>query len=302
MPKKSTAQPDRLICHGDLRNKPAGAFPRLNLRALFGLVVVPGIFLILLSYGVFSNALAQPNLTEPIPDTAREPGSRFPPAHTSGGDVLRPLGEPCAMPRGPIVILPELPDIVSISTASAAFNNQTNEFLVAWDQLIDLSWTIYAQRISDDGLLLGENKLVVEGADIFIEPAVAYNSNTNHYFISWRFQSAAGGSGLFNNAFGRLVDAIGDPAGDVVHVSNAGLEQTLIFNSVTGEFFHHARDFAGGGTPGIYFRRINSNGTPLASPSPIATVGAPAPAGEVEVNSTTGDYLSTWRDQVEENL
>jgi hypothetical protein len=212
------------------------------------------------------------------------------------------MGGQCVTLRGPILTLSESSDILSISTASAAFNSQANEFLVTWDQLIGTTWAVYDQRLAVDGTLLGKNNPVIEGTDTFIEPAVAYNADTNQYFITWRFQGGGPGSEDFNNAFGRLVDSSGIPAADVVHVSNAGLEQTLVFNSVSGEFGHHARDFAGGGIPGIYFRRIAGDGTPLASPTPITTAGAPAPAGEVGVNTTTGDYLCTWRDQVDEDL
>jgi hypothetical protein len=157
----------------------------------------------------------------------------------------------------------------------AAFNTQADEFLVGWDQLVGTNWAVDDQRLSVDGTLLGENNTIIEGTDTFIEPAVAYNADANDYFITWRFQGADPGSPGFNNAFGRLVDASGNPVGDVVHVSNAGLEQTLVFNSVTSELFHHARDFAGGGTPGIYLRRIAGDGTPLASPTPITTAERP---------------------------
>ena len=139
----------------------------------------------------------------------------------------------------------------------AAFNSQADEFLVGWDQLVNHNWAVYDQRLSVDGMLLGENNPIIQpDPDTFIESAVAYNADTNQYFITWRFQGGAPGSKGFNNAFGRLVDTSGNPAGDVVHVSNAGLEETLVFNSVTGEFFHHARDLR---------RRRNSRNLPPAN-------------------------------------
>jgi len=299
-----------------MKTKPPAQSVIFNSRFLIGLFVfLPAIFLLALGafatsnpsgldLGAFSNASAQSNLASQMPNAAQ--GERlksgFGEIHASRNDVPRPLGEQCAVLRGPILILSKASDIAFIDTVPAAFNTQADEFLVGWDQLVGTNWAVDDQRLSVDGTLLGENNTVIEGSDTFIEPAVAYNADANDYFITWRFQGADPGSPGFNNAFGRLVDASGNPVGDVVHVSNAGLEQTLVFNSVTSEFFHHARDFAGGGSPGIYLRLIAGDGTPLASPTPIATAGAPAPAGEVGVNTTTGEYLSTWRDQVDEDL
>jgi len=252
----------------------------------------------------FSNGSAQSKLANQTSNAAQREKlkSGFGEIQSSRNDAPRPLGQQCATLRGPILILSESSGIAFVDTVPAAFNSQADEFLTSWDQLIGTNWAVNDQRLSVDGTLLGENNPIIEGSDTFIEPAVAYNTDTNQYFITWRFQGSVPGSKGFNNAFGRLVDSSGNPAGDVVQVSNAGLEQTLVFNSVTGEFCHHARDFDGGGIPGIYLRRIAGDGTPLASPTPITTAGAPAPAGEVGVNTTTGDYFSTWRDQVDEDL
>jgi hypothetical protein len=251
----------------------------------------------------FSNASAQLNLASETLNAAKREKlkSGFGQIQSSRKGTLRPLGQQCVTLPGPILTLSESSDIAGVATAPAAFNSQDDEFLISWDQLVGANWAVYDQRLAVDGTLLGENNPIIEGTDIFIEPAVAYNADTDQYFITWRFQTDPGGQG-FNNAFGTLVDSSGIPVGDVVQVSNAGLEQTLVFNSVSGEFAHHARDFAGGGIPGIYFRRIAGDGIPLASPTPITTAGAPAPAGEMGVNTTTGDYLSTWRDQVDEDL
>src|ERR1043166_7074195 len=114
-----------------MKRKSASQTGSLNIRVLVGaFVLLTGVFLILLSYGVFSNALAQANVEQPIPNAAQRETlkSSFPVTPASQSDAPRPLGEQCAVPRGPIVVLPELLDIVSISTVSAAFNNQANEF------------------------------------------------------------------------------------------------------------------------------------------------------------------------------
>jgi hypothetical protein len=267
-----------------------------------GFLIALSVFLsvvFLLALGEFATAQLSPASQAA---KAAQPKSGFGEIHSSRKDSSRPLGGQCVILRGPILTLSEASDIAFVDTAPAAFNSQDNEFLISWDQFVNTTWAIYDQRLSVDGTLLGENNPIIEGTDTFIEPAVACNADTDQYFVTWRFQGGDPGTQGFNNAFGQLVDTSGIPVGDVVHVSNAGLEQTLVFNSVTGEFGHHARDFDGGGIPGIYFRGIAGDGTPLASPTPITTAGAPAPAGEIGVNTITGDYLSTWRDQVDEDL
>ena len=249
-----------------------------------------------------SNASAQSNPASQTPNPAREKlESGFGGIQSSRNDAPRPLGQQCATLRGPILVLSESLDIVTVDTVRAAFNSQAEEFLITWAQFVRPNTAVFDQRLSVDGMLLGDNNPIIQGSedDSFIEPAVAYNADTNRSLVSWRFQGGPPGSEDFNNAFGRLVDTSGNPAGDVVHISSAGTDQTLAFNSVSGEFAHYARG-AVGGTSGIFLRLIAGDGTPLASPTPITT-GVTDP-GELVVNTSTGDYLPTWRDSVDEDL
>jgi hypothetical protein len=196
---------------------------------------------------------------------------------------------PCATLSGPILDLNTGLTGQASSDVPVVYNHSEGEFLVAWNQGLD----VFARRVRAEGSLPGAPITVMAGPDTFTNPALAYHPVRNQYFISWRFQGGEPGSLDFNNAYGRLLSATGEPdVGEVVHVSNAAFEPTVGFNPVTGEYFHHARNFAGGGVQGLLLRRIDALGQPLGEPTQIVSFGVPS---EAEVNPLTGEILSTWR-------
>jgi hypothetical protein len=194
-------------------------------------------------------------------------------------------------------------ETTNVGGVSVAYNSMDNEYRVVWfDSRIVGENDVYAQRVSPTGGLLGVNVTIIAGSNSQTDTAVAYDPTNNRYFVTWRNQSDGPGSPGFNHAYGGLVSATGGLIGSEFDVSRAGLEGTLAFNSTDNEYFLEARNFAGGGTAGIYGQRISAAGSLVGGVITIATTGAPAPAGQVAYNVNANQYLATWRDQSAEDL
>ena len=192
-------------------------------------------------------------------------------------------------------------EITNVGGLSAAYNSSDNEYRVFWfDSRIPGQNDVYAQRVSPDAQLLGDNVTIIAEPTSKTDTAVAYDPGNNRYFATWRYQSDGPGSPGFNHAFGGLVSATGGLLQDPFDVSNGGLEATLVFNTIASEYFLEARNFAGGGVPGIRGQRISSDGNLVGGGISISSSGAPA--GQVAYNANANQYLATWRDQSAENL
>jgi hypothetical protein len=191
----------------------------------------------------------------------------------------------------------------NLSGVSVDCNSTDGEYLVVWfDSRTPGQNDVYAQRVSAAGQLVGGNVTIIAGSSSQTATSVAHNATENEYLVTWKNQSDGPGSPGFNHSFGLVASAEGTPITRDVDISNGGLEATLAYNAADNEYFLEARNFAGGGSAGIYARRVSSFGGPLGSDIIISTTGAPAPAGQVAYNSNASQYLATWRNQSASDL
>jgi hypothetical protein len=185
--------------------------------------------------------------------------------------------------------------------ARAAYNSVDDEYLAVWfDSRNPGQNDVFGQRLSAGGALLGDNIAIRIDPGSQTQPSVAYNSTDNEYLATWKTQRAGPGSQFFNNTFGQRLAADGSLIDIEFHISNGGLEGSLVYNPIANEFMHEARNFAGGGAAGIRGQRISNSGSLLGVNFTISSGGAPA--GQIAYDGNSNQYLGTWRDQNSRNL
>lgn len=205
---------------------------------------------------------------------------------------------------GPVTLRVTPGDLLGVNGPALTFNAVENEFAVTWGQEDEFgNVSIMMTLVPPAGDQATTATRVAESKDFdTVQSNIAHNPVNNRYFVTWRsVPFSAPPADYFNHLFGRMVSAAGLPDGPFQHLSHAGMESSVIYNSVTDDFLAVGRSFAGGPL-GVYSRRVSGDGQPQDSSLRLNQpegdeLPSAAPMGRSAFNSRTGEYLTTWRDQ-----
>ena len=180
--------------------------------------------------------------------------------------------------------------------AVVAYNSQDGEYLVVWQDRRAGNWDIYGQRVDLDGTLLGYTLAICTDTSAQLNPAVAYNPDTNQYLVVWDDRRNAEA-----DLYGQLLDANGGLNGGNVVIADAGATgrhvPRLAYNLISGEYLvvygYEAEN------NNIRGRRLDASGVPLAPELEIATGATDQNFPDVACRTMEpggGGYLVVWRD------
>lgn len=212
--------------------------------------------------------------------------------------------------------------------ASVNYNATNDEFIVTWytyhgDRNSDAGprgaiasgpGTVYAQRVSAAGALLGSNVAVstFNYGDIETTDA-AWSPEGNEYLVAWK--DAQPGQSDLGQVYGRLLNPDGTPKGSdqlqITHFptsSGQGADDAmaLVYNSRDHEFAAVVRAYDGGQAPGeeaeIYGQRVGLDGADVGPSdfriSNVAPTGDSSPddanTPAIAYNPNADQYLVGW--------
>ena len=179
--------------------------------------------------------------------------------------------------------------------SAIAYNSTDTEYLVVWHDSRAGNLDIYGQRVDLDGTLIGDNFAVCSDASNQLNPAVAYNLDTNQYLVVWDDRRTDA------DIYGQLVDADGSLNGGEVALAHLGATgrhvPRLTYNPISGEYL--VVYMYGAENNNIRGRRLGIDGTPLATEIDIAIGATDQNYPDVACRSMEpggGGYLVVWRD------
>src|SRR5262249_31610028 len=124
------------------------------------------------------------------------------------------------------------------SSPTVAYNGKDQEYLVVWSDARNRpvsSQSIYAQRVSYEGALIGQNFVIATDTNGLYSPSVAYNQANNQYLVAW-FDYR---DGQDDDIYGQIVSNEGDLIGDRFPISTSPGRQyraVVVYNRTDNEY------------------------------------------------------------------
>ena len=176
------------------------------------------------------------------------------------------------------------------------YNPSHNEYLVVWEEELNNGHTeIISQRVSDVGLLIGEESPVYTGLanKTYKRPAVSYASTSDQYMVVWEVWPTASHTIIE----GQVLTGTGEPDGSIISINswtlgNAGGNPDIAYNRSRNEYLVTWEDAFG-----VCGRIFTADGVLLGSTLYIGTQSSADYSASVIGIPTMpnfGMYLVTW--------
>ena len=167
--------------------------------------------------------------------------------------------------------------------------------LAVWEHSIEGNWRIYGQWVVN-GELEDENFPISAALSNQYDPAIAYNSSKDEYFVLWWDDRDYVMSGY--NIYGRVIASSGEAGDSDCPITTAPGDQQypdVTYNSTIGEYLVVWQDLRHGDWD-IFGRRISDNCTQLDSGFSISRVPGLQRYPAVAYNNADNQYLTVWWD------
>jgi hypothetical protein len=180
--------------------------------------------------------------------------------------------------------------------AAIAYNDDLDEYLVVWmDTRASAAYPdIYGQIVSSAGVPRGDNLIIGQDASADLNhPDVAYDTNNQRYLVVWEDSTG-------DDVAGQLLDQDGEPVTAVGVADGTGADPcatpAVAFHPPTDTYFVVYRRGAAGSYD-IEGRRVDADGSVVATPYGITSAAGDQTEPDVGVNPATGgDFLVVWQD------
>jgi RHS repeat-associated protein len=147
-----------------------------------------------------------------------------------------------------------------------AYNPDDDEYLVVWHDYRNgvSNPDVYAQRVSGEGVLAGENITVTNAAYRQLNPEVAYATGGDVYLVAWRHYPGA--SNYYYDVYGQIISRTGElisgtvPIADDSGSADRETPKDIVYNSTSDQFLVLWQDL-GTGLWNIWGRHVSPTGT-----------------------------------------